>query len=352
MVGPVVVAATTDEAPGAVLRIAGLTVLERSLKQLLRQGASPLVVASDGSIAVPKLAGVDVRAVANAAEVDAIVASIPGAARVAADVVRLDAGAAGGTRVVDRAGVRAQEDELFARLLRGDLGPVARHLNKPISFRITRWLLCKLPFTPNQITVLAGLIGLAGAASIAWGGYAMTVIGHLLSHSQSVIDGCDGELARVRFQQSKIGEWLDTVVDDLLNASLIGATGVGLWRSSGHVAWLYAGVAAFGCMLLYSTTAYVTLIRQKAGGDFLKIRWWFAGGKDSKSLASGDKTSAFGFAYALGRRDTFVFLWLMLALVGFPHGVMIWGGILAAVNGVVAIGQIVIGDRSRKELAA
>ena len=39
--------------------------------------------------------------------------------------------------------------ELNIDLLRGDLGFVARYLNKPVSFRVTRYLLCKLPITPN-----------------------------------------------------------------------------------------------------------------------------------------------------------------------------------------------------------
>lgn len=350
MVGAVLVSATAAEAPGALLKIAGLTVVERALKQLRRAGASPLVVATDGTIPLPRLDGVEVRPIASADELEALRAELA-ATVVPADVVRQGAGLDGGQRIVDEASRRAAEDDLFAALLRGDLGPVARHLNKPVSFRVTRHLLCKLPFTPNQITVVAGLIGLAGAASIALGGFALTALGHGLSHAQSVIDGCDGELARVRFQQSKLGEWLDTIVDDLLNASLICATGVGLWRDRGETLWLALGLAATACMLLYSTVAYATLIRQKAGGDFLKIRWWFAGGKDSKSLAAGDRTSAFGFLYALGRRDTFVFGWLLLALAGLPVGVLIWGGLLAAVNGVVAIGQLIVGDRGRQVAA-
>ena len=43
------------------------------------------------------------------------------------------------------------------------------------------------------------------------------VAGFACQHLQSILDGCDGELARVRLQQSKLGAWLDTFVDDVLN---------------------------------------------------------------------------------------------------------------------------------------
>jgi hypothetical protein len=41
--------------------------------------------------------------------------------------------------------------------------------------------------------------------------------GGLLFQAQSVLDGCDGELARLTFRGSKAGEWIDTVGDDLTN---------------------------------------------------------------------------------------------------------------------------------------
>ena len=106
---------------------------------------------------------------------------------------------------------------MFAALFRPDLGFVARRLNKPISVRFTRRVLVATPITPNQITLVAAAFGLVGCALIATGGYAAMVAGFACQHIQSILDGCDGELARVRMQQSKLGAWLDTFVDDVLN---------------------------------------------------------------------------------------------------------------------------------------
>src|SRR5207302_6440189 len=83
---------------------------------------------------------------------------------ISADVVRVQGNRLDrGTRVVDRASRRLAEDAVFEDLMRGDLGLVARVVNKKISFRLTRYLLVYLPFTPNMITLMAGALGLWGA---------------------------------------------------------------------------------------------------------------------------------------------------------------------------------------------
>jgi CDP-L-myo-inositol myo-inositolphosphotransferase len=51
------------------------------------------------------------------------------------------------------------------------------------------------------------------------------VAGFACQQLQSILDGCDGELARVRMQQSKLGAWLDTFVDDVLNVLITAAIG-------------------------------------------------------------------------------------------------------------------------------
>lgn len=342
---PIVIRAGSAESAGAQLVVAGLTVLDRACKQLRRTHA-PVIIATDGTCALPRplLDGVEVRPAVGDAEVAALAASVGDAPVVAADVVRpSNRDIAGGVRVTDRDSRKAAEDAVFGELLRGDLGLVARHLNKPLSFRITRHLLCRLPFTPNQVTIGAGLVGVLGALLIATGDAALGLGGFLLAHFQSVLDGCDGELARVRFQQSAIGEWLDTIVDDALNFLLFAAVGIGSWRATGARLDLAVGIGAALAMATYNFVAYRELVRQGEGGEVLKVRWWFARGGSLKGMYDGRKLSPSRMLMALGRRDFFLFAWLVFAAVGLRRLIVLYVAILASANLVAALGQLIFG---------
>jgi phosphatidylglycerophosphate synthase len=340
-----IVQLTEAQLAGALLRVAGLTVLERAIKQLRRRGYRVLLLTTPAlhqSHHIQPPPGTELLLEPDVgAALPRLQQQHPGAPVVPADVVRPGGGdIEGGMRVTDRATRRQAEDAIFATLLRGDLGLVARYLNKPVSFRITRYLLCRLPVTPNQVTMGAGLIGLAGAALIALGKVWSIPGGLFLAHVQSVLDGCDGELARVRFQQSAIGEWLDTIVDDALNLALITALGVGLYQLQGQRGYLIAGLVAAGLFLLYNVVAYRELVKQGEGGEVLKIRWWFARGQDLKATFAGGRRGPAAWVMALGRRDLFVFAWLVLGLIGLYPPILFWALVMGAANATAAVGQI------------
>jgi phosphatidylglycerophosphate synthase len=249
--------------------------------------------------------------------------------------------------VTDEPSRRRAEDAIFAELVRGDLGLAARWLNKPLSLRITRYLLCPLPVTPNQVTVGAAVIGLLGCALIATGAYWAVVAGYLLAHLQSVLDGCDGELARVRFQQSALGEWLDTVADDALNLALLGALALALRNPArgGPPGGSVLAIVAALMLFFYNVVAYRELVRQGEGGEVLKVRWWFARGGDMKALAGKSGRGPAAFLYNLGRRDVFVFVWFLFALADRLDLILYFALIVAGTSFVVAAGQVLARTR-------
>src|SRR5262249_51385339 len=159
--------------------------------------------------------------------------------------------------------------------------------------------------------------GLVGCALIAFGGYAAMVAGFACQQLQSILDGCDGELARVRLQQSKLGAWLDTFVDDVLNGLLTVALGIGLWRS-GAGAWRAAVGVAGGAMLVASNLIIMRdMRRQKASGDLMDMVWWFSGGKKLGAAAAPKPDSRPGIGdilFTMGRRDSALLLWLLFAV--------------------------------------
>src|SRR5512146_2272577 len=100
--GNVVIAATSAEAAGAAMPMAGLTVIGRALKQLGQSPEKRVVGASDGTIALPAPlpANVEVRVITDEGA-PATIARQLGAPLVGADVVRLDRTNFEGLRVVD-----------------------------------------------------------------------------------------------------------------------------------------------------------------------------------------------------------------------------------------------------------
>jgi hypothetical protein len=360
---PVILVATRQEARGAQMRVGGLRVIDRTLRQIARLRDVRVTVVSDGSIRLPKRlpAHVEVRATENpGALVAELKTQLDDPLVVGADVVRVQGNRLDrGTRVVDRATRRVAEDAVFEDLMRADLGLVARVLNKKISFRLTRYVLVHLPFTPNMITLFAGLVGLAGAVLISTGSYENILMGFLLAQAQSILDGCDGELARVRFQQTSVGEWLDTIVDDFLNLAIVLAVGVALWRrgapigdfrdlkvgnvfaalNGGTFVDMKVALAAAGMLLFYNIVAYVQLVKQGEGGEVLKIRWWFAYGQSLKSMG-GAGSGPLKAILTIGRRDFFIFVWLGLAYFDLLPIVLLYALVLAIVYAGVAVGQL------------
>lgn len=101
-------------------------------------------------------------------------------------------------------------------------GWVARHLNRPLSSRVfTPLLLWIWPsFTPNQVSAVSFCSALASATAFLFG---WPLVGALLLHTSSVIDGCDGEVARLKKMESRFGSFLDAVLDRYADALMFGA---------------------------------------------------------------------------------------------------------------------------------
>ncbi len=335
--------ATRDQSAGAGRIVAGLTVVQRAARQLRAMGFGRIILATDGQCPLPmETAGLEQRTITGETTLESLRAELRPAAEVHADVVypknrQLE----DGLRVTDDDSRQKAEDAVFATLFRADLGIVARWLNKPLSTRITRYVLCHLPCTPNQVTLLALVVGLVGVAFVGLGGYTNAALGFFLLHVQSVLDGCDGELARVRFQQSPTGEWFDTIADDGLNLLLVPATGVGLWRATGNPLWLCAGFSGALMLGAYMIVAYRKLLRGRLGGDPLKISWWFMAGRDLKTQPDWGGRGGVWLLRQAGRKDFMFFGCFVFALLGWVPVILICWTAMATTNFAVAMGQTI-----------
>lgn len=88
---------------------------------------------------------------------------------------------------------------------------LARRLVTPL---VDTWI------TPNHLTTLRLLIGLAGALCLARGGFASTNAGALLIVLSNFVDHTDGELARISGKTSRIGHFYDLAADALVTVLL------------------------------------------------------------------------------------------------------------------------------------
>jgi CDP-L-myo-inositol myo-inositolphosphotransferase len=113
------------------------------------------------------------------------------------------------------------ERVLLKRLAaKGTDGPVARYLNRPFSIRLSRWL-SRLPVTPNQLSVGVFLVSMVAAVLFFFPGYLPLLVGGVIAQTASILDGCDGEVARLKFQRTEYGGWLDAVLDRYADAFLL-----------------------------------------------------------------------------------------------------------------------------------
>ena len=136
----------------------------------------------------------------------------------------------------------------------GEDGYVSTYLNRPISTRLSSRL-AATGITPNQITVISFLMSLVGAGFLAAGQYAFGLAGGLLVQLASIIDGCDGEIARLKHLSSARGAWLDTILDRYGDVAVaLAVTYAFATAHSSSLAWILGFLAACGFIL----ASYVT----------------------------------------------------------------------------------------------
>ncbi len=153
-----------------------------------------------------------------------------------------------GTFLVSHLKDRAVAEKFLAEQIRHAIdAPVAKYINKRISLPISL-VLSKLWVSPHAITVVNILIGLFSGVFIADGfRYSVILIGAVLFQTASIVDGCDGEVAKLTFRCSKFGQYIDSLSDNLTLGSLYAGLIAGYWRQThSPVAFLVGAIMLAG----------------------------------------------------------------------------------------------------------
>ena len=194
-------------------------------------------------------------------------------------------------------GPQAALDWLLRSLIKDTEGFMSRHLERRVSLALTRRLV-GTPITPNVMTLVSLSIGLLGAPFFLSTVPLYQVIGSLLFLTHSILDGCDGELARLKFQESPMGARLDFWGDNLVHVAVFGCMAAG-WTTAAASSW----PLLLGALAITGTAASAYLVAHRDGG----------------AAAAGPPGR---LADAVANRD-FIYLVLVLACFGLAHWFLI-----------------------------
>lgn len=146
------------------------------------------------------------------------------------------------------------ENYLWHNLKKISDGPISYYINRPISLLLSRWL-AKKRVSPNQISVLSFFLSLLASFFFLLGGYYNLLFGGVLAQLSSIVDGCDGEVARITLQDSEFGGWFDAVLDRYADGLLLLALTYHILRSAFNPLYLLVGFLAIMGTFMNSYTA-------------------------------------------------------------------------------------------------
>jgi phosphatidylglycerophosphate synthase len=220
-----------------------------------------------------------------------------------------------------------QIDGVERRFLRGSGkaqdGLASRYLNRPISRMVTR-LLLRFPTTPNAWTLVIFSIPIIATLILLQGTYWSFLWGLVLYQVFSVLDGCDGELARAKFLESERGRRLDDLFDILSNILLVIGLGFGLYRQAnltGHFG-LYA-LEGMATGALIAVNEFYLAARKTGASDEGSVMLDGSVYPRHRELVQHSGILLLGERFAswliqLTKRDVAVLFFVFLATIGLP----------------------------------
>jgi phosphatidylglycerophosphate synthase len=133
-------------------------------------------------------------------------------------------------------------------------------MSLPLSLALIRWT----RFSPHAMSVFVMALGFLSGWFFSRGSYGMGVLGALLSWGASVLDGCDGELARLQMKESAFGCWLDTLGDYTYYLAIFVGMTIGAARQTGETGyWWIGGLLLTGTII---TLALLVILRHRTTG--------------------------------------------------------------------------------------
>lgn len=228
--------------------------------------------------------------------------------------------------VVDRKSFIRAQKLLLQTARKPQDGVVARLINRRISLFLTKYFLYL-----NVHPVVQSIITFAtGVLSVIFVGYGrqLLVPGAILFELASIIDGCDGENARLTYRITRSGQALDITGDAVTFVSFFVALPVGLYRTYGNRLWLYLGAFT----LLSMAAFYLQLInyarKTGLGYNIVAVVKEVEASRNLPGFQTAFDRLAARLAF-IYRRDFFSFAAFILIVTGLARPAMVLVAVLA-----------------------
>jgi len=144
-------------------------------------------------------------------------------------------------------------------------GWISRNINSQISLRVSRYLI-RTRLTPNMISVLINIIGVLSGPLYAIG---HPVWGAICLQIATVLDRCDGEVARIKLMETKRGQWVDTILDQLTILSFVIGVTIGYYMIAQNSLVLVFGGLNLGIFLFFLVWSFYFLVKYTDSGSLV-----------------------------------------------------------------------------------
>ena len=194
-------------------------------------------------------------------------------------------------------GATLAADVLCARLAKDNDGYLAQ-FDRKLSIAISRFLL-PFPVTPNHVTTAGLMLGLLGAWWLAAPSARLQFFGALVLWFCCLLDGCDGEIARLKHMASPSGASYDVWADHFSHLATFVALPIGVARLHPGQDWFIPGAALVTGFLACGFSVWYLVLRipeDKRGPLALIV----------ERIASRDYVYLLVVLTAIGRLDWFV----------------------------------------------
>jgi phosphatidylglycerophosphate synthase len=186
--------------------------------------------------------------------------------------------------------------------------PVDRFIVRPCASLLVR-AVYRTRVKPNDLTLTSFFLALVAGLVYLGGKPISYAVGGVLAMLSTIFDNADGMLARAKDMKSRYGAYLDLFLDRIADFAVLAGIAFGIYRASLDPRVLMLGLMTLG---LY----------------FLQVSLYYLANVYAGNSTNGEGAEAKNLA---------VFLILVFSLAGWPIGVLIGVGLMAAVGTVVKL---------------